>query len=139
MGATDGSQSVIASGFEVVNLDGDIPRHRAVIEWLRLGDLAREAVTGYLAVLVDRIGMNLIEPPFTSYCAKGRYTGWGGWAHLSESGLHFMEYRKPGGRNLGSCDIYSCAPFSLDEAVTATREQLNPYRIVAWRVLPELG
>jgi hypothetical protein len=124
---------------EVVNLDDEIPRYRAVIEWRRLGNLPRAAVTRYLTAMVERIGMTLVEPPFTSYCGRGDFTGWGGWAHLSESGLHFMEYRKHGGRNLGSLDLYSCAPFDLAEAVDVTRQMLLPYRLVAYQVLPELS
>lgn len=126
---------------EMVDLAEPILRQRAVIEWRCPGGMNEGRITDYLNRLVRVTDMQLVEPPFTSY-ANGY--GWAAWAHIVTSGYHFQAWDPPveglpPGQGFGSCDLYSCKPFSTPLAVKMTRQFWDCSLIVFRDVLPELA
>jgi len=117
-------------------LDQGVPQHRSVIKFVLPYRLDHRQIAGYLAGLVDHLGMRLAVPGIvTAWCEHGL----GGWAHITTSCVDFMEYgRLLDGEPVSFCtvDVYSCQAYDLPAAaaMTARHFALPPGALKAYRV-----
>lgn len=105
----------------MIDLAPEIYRQRLVVEGLVTSAISAEAITDYLSTLSDVLGMVTLLPPVTNQ--SDRY-GWAGWIHWETSGAHFYAWDVP--KLFFSVDIYTCKRFSVDAALSHTRQSFHP-------------
>ena len=109
------SPQLILPPTEIPDLAPDIHRQRMVIEGLIDQVVDEHQIVDYLSQLSEVLGMSRLAGPFTN---RSEQYGWAGWIHWETSGAHFYAWEQP--RRFFSVDIYTCKPFSPDEALDYT-------------------
>ncbi len=109
------------------NLAPDLVRQRVIIEGTTQKIVEPEEIKKYLSALAEVTDMEVMSGPF-SYSAHEM--GYGGWIHWKSSGSHFYSY--PTDLPLFTVDIYTCKPFSLEDAGEFTRKYFDAVEIV-WK------
>ena len=109
------------------NLAPNIIRQRVIIEGTTEKLVEPQQINDYLLKLAEVTEMEVLSGPHTS---DAHGLGYSGWIHWRTSGSHFYSY--PGAPNLFTVDIYTCKPFSIEEAVEFTKKYFNSIEIV-WK------
>ena len=104
------------TGREMTDLAPGIHRQRLVVEGLVDEAIGAEQIESYLAELSGVLGMTTVLAPVTHQSER---FGWAGWIHWETSGAHFYAWEQP--VLFFSVDIYTCKPFSAENAVSFTR------------------
>ena len=94
-----------------------IIRQRLVIEGYPEHAISDEDIKNYLSQLSVKLDMKELLEPVTH---RSDLYGWAGWIHWETSGAHFYAWEQP--LLFFSVDIYTCKAFSVDEAVSFTRD-----------------
>ena len=118
-------------------LDREVPQYRSVIKFCRRGRTSHDEISGYLAMLVDQMGMRLAVPGIvTGWCEKGL----GGWAHITTSCISLMEYLMAEEWIVVTVEMYSCREYDLAGAadLTATVFGVAPGDMLVYRTVLEL-
>lgn len=109
------------------NLAPSLVRQRVIIEGTT-GDIVKpEEIRKYLLELAKVTDMEIVSGPFAY---NAHEMGYGGWVHWKTSGAHFYSY--PTIPPLFTVDIYTCKPFSAEQAVKFTKKRLQALEIV-WK------
>jgi S-adenosylmethionine decarboxylase len=101
----------------MVDLAPEILRQRLVVEGLVKAPIGSQQIKTYLSALSDVLDMVTLLEPVTH---QSDTYGWAGWIHWETSGAHFYAWDQP--RLFFSVDIYTCKAFSVQDAVTFTRD-----------------
>jgi S-adenosylmethionine decarboxylase len=102
-----------------------IHRQRLVIEGRPPGTIGADAISEYLVLLGEEIGMTVLTEPVTH---RSETYGWAGWVHWETSGAHFYAWDHP--TRFFSVDIYTCKPFDPHHAVAVTATFFSAEEIV---------
>jgi S-adenosylmethionine decarboxylase len=89
-----------------------IHRQRLIIEGISEFAITSQHIKEFLSQLSDKIEMVTLLEPVTHQSAQ---YGWAGWIHWETSGAHFYAWDEP--EYFFSCDIYTCKPFNVGDAV----------------------
>jgi S-adenosylmethionine decarboxylase len=108
----------------VRDLAPHIPRQRLVIEGTPAVVITAGEISEYLSRLSVELDMTELLPPVLH--RSDRY-GWAGWIHWETSGAHFYAWEDP---TFFSVDIYTCKPFSAEDAVRFTEKFFAATEIV---------
>ena len=101
-----------------------IHRQRLVIEGYPAEVITAEEISEYLSRLSVELDMIEILTPVLH---QSDLYGWAGWIHWETSGAHFYAWDDP---KFFSVDIYTCKPFSAEDAVTFTEKFFAASEIV---------
>jgi hypothetical protein len=102
-----------------------ICRQRLVIEGYPSQAISDDDIKDYLTRLSDILEMKTLITPVT-HCSD-KY-GWAGWIHWETSGAHFYAWERP--LLFFSVDIYTCKPFSPDDAIAFTEDYFKATTVV---------
>jgi S-adenosylmethionine decarboxylase len=109
----------------MIDLAPEICRQRLVIEGLVDAPICAQQIEDYLSKLSGILDMVTLLTPVTHQSPQ---FGWAGWIHWETSGAHFYGWDQP--RLFFSVDIYTCKPFSPEDAVEFTRDYFDAHQVV---------
>ena len=109
------------------DLSPTIFRKRLIIEAKPYAEVIEQQVDAYLQELSTLLKMTLVAGPLTRN--NPRY-GISSYIYWEESGTHFYHWKHP--FPFLSVDIYTCKPFSVNEAVEFTRKYFKATELV-WK------
>jgi hypothetical protein len=119
------------------NLADEIKRCRSATEVLVPNrTLTGAEVKDFLYALSKEIGMSVIDIPEPTDAS-----GWGlgGWMHIEQSGVEFMEYHRTEGRqDLITVDAYSCMEYDVEKMAEFTARYFGAVDLEHTKILPEL-
>ena len=118
------------------NLAPEISRCRSVTEIVTPNRaLSKWEVTNYLRALAREVDMSIIDIPEPTDAS-----GWGlgGWMHIEESGVEFMEYHRQGAPDLITVDTYSCMKYNAKAIAEFTAGYFGAVDLEHTEILPEL-
>ena len=124
VGGTPWGLRTAENGGVVRDLAPSIHRQRVVIEGTMPEVITAEEISDYLSALSVELDMVELLAPVMHQ--SDRY-GWAGWIHWETSGAHFYAWDDP---KFFSVDIYTCKPFSAEDAVRFTEKFFAATEIV---------
>lgn len=109
------------------DLAPSIYRQRLIVEGYPARPITDEQISRYLSELSKVLDMTQLLSPVTH---RSDLYGWAGWIHWETSGAHFYAWEQP--VLFFSVDIYTCKQFSVEDAVSFTRQFFSTTEIV-WK------